>query len=337
VSCTRESIPTYIGVNCVVTQDKPIEILVQDIDKPSQGDPYLDEGILKHRAVLERICRDFPSVAKEFTTFTIQYPLTMSEVKCLTAISLGEESPVVIQISNISSMPLGINSDSHRVARVRIRKADLGQIGERNIVDWSSVIIRDQHGNIHPNEYVHDIDNLVPYGTEFIRFTVEFKPSATSYYHCAITATLELGSITDYSRYKAIQERTLFIQLAEEYVPDPFSSTLLVVNTMVDRETIVGWQNVIKQLFNTGLMIWNVSLYQGIDLNLRRERDGKNIIDDIAPRGKGLVIFLNNLTREPESQREYYPYYHLAKIYPLQLIKQFNIRLYIVGDMNLLM
>ena len=121
------------------------------------------------------------------------------------------------------------------------------------------------------------------------------------------------------------------MQLAESYMPNPRADYLLIVNNRTIKKEVAAWRKFVE-LFNSEVSVFNISLYKGFSVNFKRS-DGKCLLDDFA--GKGTFLFLNNECRDHFSEDLKSPYFDLADIYLMQLIRQFKIRVLILGEKGL--
>lgn len=289
---------------------------------------------MDHRAYVERINIEFEDIIPQSTNFPIQYPVELEPILSASAISAGEQAPVVISFENFSTHGIGIRTKNQRVLRLRIDIADEKHLGpDTDSIPRDQIIIYKENGTvIQDNTFTYEIENLLPKSIDHLKFTVKFKESVEPYSFVVFTVSLDLGHIDNYQQYKCIQQRTFQVQLAESYEYNPKSKTLLIVNNRTVKKEIYGWRSVFD-LLKIPFSVYNIALYRGVDALYNRITDGKNLIDDFA--GGGVFIFLNNACRDLDSNEERAPFHDFARIYPLQLIKQFKIRILFFGDGHL--
>ena len=191
------TLPKYIVHNTRVEAENPVVFEVTTVHKPIQGDPLRVNGIMDHRAFIQRIRQEFETVKEQTTKFPIQYPVEMSPILSASTISGVEESPVVIQIKNFSTRGIGKDTTNKRVLRVRLNIAEKFQMPQN--VEWvprQNFIIRKEDGSIVPpnTDFIHEIPSL-PAGAEaYIRATISFTPHVEPYTFAVVTASLDLGN-----------------------------------------------------------------------------------------------------------------------------------------------
>ena len=323
-----------IEPNGRITVDSPLICQIKNNNTISKGEPFKEIGYFDHGAVLERVNIEFPQIKETKTEFEIKYPVELSTIVSTSTIGPGEESPIVFKITNISSKDIGSNTDEGRVLRVKVNvsvEEDIPHGKVKTALDRNDFYIISEEGNIIESDtYFLDINNLSANSSCTQCFTVKFKEGVESYSFVFLTITLELGDINDIKSFKPIQQRTIDVQIAEAYSPNSNSNTLLIVNNKTSKVEVQEWKELVELVTKKPLSIYNISLYGGLDPHKIRESDGKCLIDDFAG---GMMILLNNQCNDNDSEELKTPYHDLCGIYPLELIKQYAIRLLIV-DFN---
>ena len=311
----------------------PLVFQVKNVQEPAQGDGLRAIGIMDHRAVMERVLVEFESVAVQKSDFAIRYPVELSPVRSASAIAHGEESPIVLEVINYSNCSLGRDSETGRVLRIRIGMANRMQVSsDIDTVGRNALILREENGVICEGEELFvEIPNLPANARTFIRASLAFQPTVENYHFAAICISLDLGDIKEYRSYKTIQQRVIQIQLTESYTHNPEARMLLVINNRSTKDEIGAWRQLLSS-FQMQLSVYNLSLYHGLQMDYKRQSDSRSLIDDFA--GKGFVVLLNNDCRDHYSEELRSPYRDLCKLYPLQLFRQYRIRLLILGPLK---
>ena len=319
------------------TLPKAIVYEVTTVNHPIKGDPLRETGIMDHRAYVERVQMQFLDIIPQTTKFEVRYPVELAPILSSSSIAPGEEAPVAIQIENFSTHDIGTSTPKGRVLRVRIHQADNVDIPKEMIADKvprkKFSIIKEDGSILNNDTLTFDVDNLPKNAKAQFCFTIKFHPDVEPYSFACLTVSLDLGDIKDYTKYKTIQQRTTTIQLAESYFPNPKSSTLLIVNNRTVKAEVKAWEHIIQTISGTPLSVYNISLYRGINVHYKRNGDGKTLLDDFA--GHGLFLFLNNECRAHDSEDPRAPFNDMSALYPLQLSKQYSIRVLILGELKI--
>ncbi|NGX51670.1 MAG: hypothetical protein K1060chlam2_01543, partial [Chlamydiae bacterium] len=199
-------------------------------------------------------------------------------------IAANEEAPIAFLISNISKVTLGSNSKHPRVVQC--------EIYPKTPEHQNLVRIRDREGNSSDEEpWLKDWDfDLLKKGPQPFSITASFVDKKTPLYtKVELVARLDIGPLNDPmgEEVETIQERSFTIQLSDSYIYDDAAQFLLVINNNTSGQEVQAWRTRLKEVFDSNVMVWNASLYNGFSL-FHQKSDTTRLIDQI--RGKTLII-----------------------------------------------
>ncbi|MGI9215178.1 MAG: hypothetical protein ACR2HS_06020 [Gammaproteobacteria bacterium] len=234
-------------------------------------------------ALVARVNKYFESVETQKKNFEVRYPVEISLICNAHAITRSEEAPFVIQVRNVSTVTVGTNATN----LPRKLQLELTSSSGKGLMWNAKDNIFSQNLN---NPIIFDIPLLAANSGHFISGTLKYTdPNVTFYTNIPLQANLKLGPRNNTKLSSAIQRSESTLQLAENYVFDPNSEFVLIINSNTTRTEIEQWHN-IAALLGSIITIWNVSIYSGFDYRYKR-KDGGCFIEQLKNK---VVIILNN-------------------------------------------
>ena len=267
------------------SHDTVLKFCISDYDDIAVERPFSVKPVINPIATMSRVNKTFKGVNKSSKVLWVRYPVELSgPIRGVSLISANEEAPIAFVITNISKVNLGSNSKHHRVVQCKIYPKNPDQ---QNLVR-----IRDREGNISKEEpWLKDWDfDLLKKGPTPFSVTVSFVDKITPLYtKVEFVARLDIGTLNDPMGEEVVtlQERSFTIQLSESFVYNPSAQFLIVTNNNTHLQELQAWRTTLKQLFDSNVMVWNTSLYNGFSLE-HQKKDTTRLIDQL--RGKTLII-----------------------------------------------
>ncbi|KAL4503904.1 hypothetical protein ABPG72_022534 [Tetrahymena utriculariae] len=218
-----------------ITKLNPLRFKINDYTQPAIDTTFKSTAVVDYRAVVERVNKEFKTVADKKDNYTVMFPVEISPVQALRSIQQCEESPFVVSIWNRSSKSIGINHN--RLLNFRLTQLDNVQKvvflpkfndnqdkNNRNSSEWGQKA-RDQSNFINPK--MSENSNCI--------IEQEFITTLGPNFH---------------------------IQLTEGYSYDPKSEFLLIFNCETSKTLIDSFKQFAETL-GSSVDLWNISNYQG--------------------------------------------------------------------------
>ncbi|KAL4473575.1 hypothetical protein ABPG74_022439 [Tetrahymena malaccensis] len=266
-----------------ITQQNPLIFQIKDNIYPTIDTTFKSNAVVDYRASVERVNKEFKSVADRIDNYTIRFPVEISPIQVLRSIRSCEEAPFVVSIWNRSTKSIGINHN--RLLNFRLIQLDRVQKMEflpkfddddeqkriNNSSEWGQKA-RDQKNFVNPkmeeNSYCiieqDFIASLGPNEKKLVSGTIRFKDADLPLYtKINLQAKLDLGYYHKQAeQFQNIQTRNFQIQLTEGFSYDPKSEFLLIFNYDTSRSLIDSCKQFAMSL-GSSIDLWNISNYQG--------------------------------------------------------------------------
>ncbi|NGX50743.1 MAG: hypothetical protein K1060chlam2_00593, partial [Chlamydiae bacterium] len=280
-----QGLPRVMQKGCI--HKREIGIRIADHDRVAVGKAFKIEATLSPRATMLPLNKTFKGVEKIHKRLKICYPIKLQKIiKSISTITTNDETPLAFLIENISKLSLGSRGEESRLIQC--------SVSPKNSNQNSFVVIRDRDGKINSDQpwcKVWNFDQLKR-GRQSLSATVSFVGEGMPLYtKVELVARLQIGVLKDpMGELKTIQEREFTIQLSENYIYDDAAEFLIVTNIKTSGKKVQAWRSLLREVFDSNPMVWNISLHNGLSLE-HKFRNGTQLIVQIA--NKTLII-LNN-------------------------------------------
>lgn len=250
---TRKS----IGIGESFTFEKPITLTIGE-------DIPLDENKALHfQCRLDRIDRCFKKAAEKPFPFPLRYPLEISPIAGRNALVIGEVGKFSFDLTNIAGHSIGLEGDQKREIRLSIDLSPKDQklyTAEDCELSFSPNLVggKEESGSLWKS-----VSCIQAKACETTDFYFRFKnPKLQVYSTIEIIACLYLPSFRDPSKNnRIIQNRSVKLQLAEEYRGGDNSDLLLVLHAGAEKIDVAAWKKKFSEMALT-YSIWNEGLQQ---------------------------------------------------------------------------
>ncbi len=280
----------------------------------------------------------------ELTKFTVQFPVLVEPVTTLPNLAPGEASKFIFRITNISGRDFGSESEIKRHLEFFIKRSggDLTRSEE-------GIEFFDKDGNpLDINTgMLKAVMNLKANESTLVESIVGVSPAAESYRYAGITTDLRIdrNGYSEGEDLRAVQRRSVHINISDDYYKTPDSDFLLVTNNKLSRGSYEAWKHLIEDKLHSDLDIWDLSYKNFISFvgklgEYGEEAKGDGAYDEfktsIAEDFKGKTIIL--MANEFESgagkteMRTVWDYINMRDLRSACALHGIN--LYVIGEKN---
>lgn len=279
-------------------EDAELWFRIGDWSPRGPDDPLEEPETIRQRATLPSVRRDFEHFcddrAMALGGFVIRFPVRSSDVSHLPSLAPGEVTRLRWTLTNQSRLPLGADSESGRVIRVRVFAT------ESELSDDAVSLFGDGDRALAPSSgYSHEIRRLDAGESLELEIGLGMSASAEFYRRFGAHLALELGHLDEPADARPIQYRAIDVRCAKRFVPRDDADLLLVVNHRTTRDELAAWQQIAARL-GFGLCVWDLSLERRLDLEAPVAAN-RSLTDHFA--GKTIVI-LDNAISTPAGTRQ---------------------------------
>lgn len=274
---------------------KPLGFTTIPVVAPPPNTRLQIDHALPYRAKLERMNKHYPLVTQQYSSTVIRYPLEAFLPVTTASFTQQGEALVTMRLINDSSQTL-IGSQSA-----------LKQSGERRFIITLDVTAQSVNlgstMTFHPEgssaELVLDsatrvdVPALAPQSESYFSGGFSINPDEAlvnpeGFYH--VKASFQLESFHQPDVYHLVQTIEFPLQLSLPYQYNPKADFVLAINSATSTAQIHSWRNFAQSL-GSDIMLWNVSLYDGMSYLQTRHQDGRSFLRDLPNK---VLIVLDN-------------------------------------------
>lgn len=298
-----------------------------EIKKDKANAPAIDttfhaDARLQFSAVMSRVNIPFKKIAAQEFHIQIRNPVEISTVAIPPVISSDEEAPFTVMVRNVSTQPVGLQTEHPRQLFVELSATEAEQ---GSLLEYHDAEEKNTQPLRAPVRM--DIPLLMP--GEAVKFagTINFTGTAAAYTQAKLAVKLHLGKLENpVTEEKVVQQRNIQLQLADRYEMNQEADLVLVTNNKTSQQTIKQWQ-VLAQKLGVTVSIWNTSLHSGLNYYYRDAEDPLSFYKTLHDK---VVVILDNEMNIGSEKLHSTDCLHIMDI--AYVAKNHGISTYVIGD-----